>query len=101
MAVGWHTSSTNGVASKADPTVVSALPTIVSALPTIVSALQTIASALESTLYTGALEGESIVTIDCAGVESGDEFDGQCVLYIEHPTPFSFNQFNGKGILTT
>ena len=94
MAVGWHTSSTNGVASKADPTVVSALPTIV-------SALQTIASALESTLYTGALEGESIVTIDCAGVESGDEFDGQCVLYIEYPTPFSFNQFNGKGILTT
>ena len=87
MAGGWHTSSTNGVAEKADPTVVSAL--------------QTIASALESTLYTGALEGESIVTIDCAGVESGDEFDGQCVLYIEHPTPFSFNQFNGKGILTT
>ena len=87
MAGGWHTSSPNGVAEKADPTVVSAL--------------QTIASALESSFYTGALEGESIVTIDCAGVESDDEFDGQCVLYIEHPTPFSFNQFNGKGILTT
>ena len=87
MAGGWHTSSPSGVASKADPAVVSALAALT--------------LALQSTLYTGALEGDSIVTIDCAGVESDDEFDGQCALYIEYPTPFSFNQFEGKGILTT
>jgi len=86
MAGGWHTSSPNGVASKADPTVASAL--------------QTIASALESSFVEGPLEGDCIITIDCAGVESDDEFDGKCVLSIDYPTGPIFNQFNGKGVLT-